>query len=83
MRACVDESRLWYIIQNQNKLRVQRLQGIVDVDRGCMDGNEIGKKIVLPASHTGDRRYMIQNYHDEIVICRVYGPPYFFHNINV
>jgi hypothetical protein len=78
-RACVDENRLWYVIQNQGKLRVESLQGIVDaVDRGCVDGNEIGKKTVLPASHTGGRRYMIQNYHDGIAICRVYGPPDFF-----
>lgn len=44
-RACVDENRLWYILQNQGKLRVESLQGIVDaVDRGCTDGAEIGKK---------------------------------------
>jgi len=78
-RACVDENRLWYIIQNQKKLRVESLQGIVDpVDRGCVDGGEIGKRTVLPASHTGGRRYMIQNYHDGIAICRVYSPPDFF-----
>jgi len=78
-RASVDESRLWYIIKNQDKLRVENMQGIVDaVDRGCVDGAEIGKKTVLPASHTGGRRYVIQNYLDGIAICRTYGPPDFF-----
>jgi hypothetical protein len=78
-RACIDENRLWYIIQNQQKLRIETVQGIVDaVDRGCIDGGEIGKKTILPASHTGGRRYMMQNYHDGIAICRVYGPPDFF-----
>jgi hypothetical protein len=78
-RASVDENRLWYVLNNQSKLRVESLQGIVDaVDRGCVDGAEIGKKTVLPASHTGGRRYMIQNYHDGIAICRTYGPPDFF-----
>ena len=43
-----------------------------------MDGAEIRKKTVLLASHTGGRRYMIQNYHDGIAICRTYGPPDFF-----
>jgi hypothetical protein len=38
----------------------------------------MGKTIVLPASHIGGRRYMIQNYHDNIAICRVHGPPNFF-----
>ena len=77
-RACIDEMRLWFVLSNQSKLRVENLQGITDaVSRGCTDGNEIGKT-VLPASHTGGRRYMIQNYHDSIAICRVYGPPDFF-----
>lgn len=77
-RACIDEIRLWFILKNQAKLRVENLQGIADaVGRGCIDGNHIGKT-VLPASHTGGRRYMIQNYHDGIAICRVYGPPDFF-----
>ena len=78
-RACIDENRLWYIIKNQSNLRIENLQGISDaVGRGCIDGNEIGKMTILPASHTGGRRYMIQNYPDSIAICRVYGPPDFF-----
>jgi len=78
-RACVDENRLWYIIKNQPKLRVESAQGIIDaIDKGCVDGSEIGKKTILPASHTGGRRYMIQNYHDGIAICRVHGHPDFF-----
>lgn len=78
-RASIDENRLWYVINNQNKLRVESLQGIVDaVGRGCVDGNDIGKKTVLPASHTGGRHYMIQNYHDAIALCRVFGLPDFF-----
>jgi hypothetical protein len=38
----------------------------------------MGKRIVLPASHVGRRRYMFQNYHDGLAICRVHGPPDFF-----
>lgn len=77
-RASIDENRPWYVINNQKKLRVESLQGIVDaVGLECVDGNDIGKKTVLPASHTGGRRYMIQNYHDAIALCRVFGPPDF------
>ena len=36
--------------------------------------HQIGKRVFLPSSHTGCRRYVIQNYHDGIAICRVYGP---------
>jgi hypothetical protein len=78
-RACIDENRLNYIIANQKNLRIESIQGITDaVSRGCISGDEIGKTIILSASHTGGRRYMIQNYHDSIAICRVHGPPDFF-----
>ena len=78
-KACIDENRLNYIINNQKNLRMESIQGITDaVSRGCISGEEMGKTIILPASHTGGRRYMIQNYHDGIAICRVHGPPDFF-----
>ncbi|WVZ58176.1 hypothetical protein U9M48_008472, partial [Paspalum notatum var. saurae] len=78
-RACIDESRLWYIIKNQKKLRSESIQGIADaVGRGCVDGSEMGNHTILPASYTRGRRYMIQNYHDGLAICRVHGPLDFF-----
>lgn len=48
------------------------------LSRGFVNGEEIGKIMVLPASYTGGRRYMVQNYHDGLAICRVHGPPDFF-----
>ena len=42
------------------------------------EANQIGKGVLLPSSHVGCRRYIIQNYHDGIAICRVYGPPDLF-----
>ncbi|WVZ88903.1 hypothetical protein U9M48_035370, partial [Paspalum notatum var. saurae] len=54
-RACIDENRLWYIINNQKKIRSESIQGIADaVGRGCVDGGEMGKHTVLPASYTGE-----------------------------
>lgn len=78
-RACIDESRLWYILDHHSDIRMESIQGIADaITRGCTHGNEMGKMTVLPASFTGGRRYLIQNYHDAIAICREYGPPDFF-----
>jgi hypothetical protein len=78
-RACINENRLWYILNNQGSLCTENFQGISDaVNKGCVRGTEMGKVIVLHASHIGGRRYMIQNYHDSIAICRVIGPPDFF-----
>jgi hypothetical protein len=34
--------------------------------------------VLLSSSHVGSRHYIIQNYHDDIAICRVYGPPDLF-----
>ena len=74
-----DEDRLMYISRNQDKLRAEYLQGIFDaVEKGITNGSQIGKRILLPSSHVGSRRYMIQNYHDGVAICRVYGPPDLF-----
>lgn len=78
-RACIDENRLWYILNNQGTLHTENFQDISDVvSRGCIHDTEMRKVIVLHASHIGGRRYMIQNYHDSIAICRVFGPPDFF-----
>ena len=66
---------LWIISVCVKKYQ-QYLQGIFDaVDKGLSEGNQIGKRILLPSSHTGSRRYVMQNYHDGIAICRVYGSP--------
>jgi hypothetical protein len=78
-RACIDENRMWYILNNQGNLCTEHLQGITDaINRGCTRGDEMGKAVILPVSHTGGRRYMIQNYHDSIAIYKVFGPPDFF-----
>jgi hypothetical protein len=78
-RACVDENRLRFIADNQADIRMESIQGLCDaVSRGSTEGSEVGKMTILPASYTGGRRYMIQNYHDGIAICREYGPPDFF-----
>jgi hypothetical protein len=78
-RASIDESRLQFILQNQKNLRTESVQGILDgVGRGCIDGDKMGKCVILPASHVGGQRYIFQNYHDGLAICRVHGPPDFF-----
>jgi len=78
-RAMEDEDRLSYIAGNQDKLRVEYLQGVYDaIEKGLTESNQVGKKTLLPSSHTGCKRYAIQNCHDGIAICRVYGPPDLF-----
>ncbi|EOY32355.1 Uncharacterized protein TCM_040203 [Theobroma cacao] len=45
---------------------------------GANDANNVGKRIVLPSSLTGNPRYLLQNYQDAISICRYYGCRDFF-----
>jgi hypothetical protein len=47
-RAIEDEDRLMYIARNQDKLRVEYLQGIFDaIEKGLTHGEQVGKRILL------------------------------------
>ncbi|XP_040385740.1 uncharacterized protein LOC102722064 isoform X3 [Oryza brachyantha] len=73
--SCIETSRLTFHSLNQTKLRSETHQGIADaVGRGDSEGKDVGTKVILPSSFTGGRRYMVQNYHDSMAICRSYGP---------
>ncbi|XP_020102630.1 uncharacterized protein LOC109720149 [Ananas comosus] len=77
--SCVEEERLDYIRRNQSDLRAEVYKGIKDaIVAGDVDGNAIGKKIILPSSFTAGPRYMMQNYQDAIAICRHCGHPDLF-----
>ena len=38
----------------------------------------MGQRIILPSSHTGSPRDMVNNYHDAMAICQQYGNPDLF-----
>lgn len=66
----VQQARLDFIEKNQSILCCEKLCNIRNaVLEGDMLGAEVGKRIVLPASHVGSPRYMHQNYHDAIALC--------------
>lgn len=78
-RACIDEQRLWYILRHQDDLRSEHMQGITDaIGQGCVDGATVGKKTILPSSHTAGRRYYQENFQDGLAVCRVHGAPDIF-----
>ncbi|KAJ1686117.1 hypothetical protein LUZ63_017507 [Rhynchospora breviuscula] len=75
----IEQKRLYFIEHNQHKLRTDKLCNIRRaVTEGDMLGCELGKRIMLPSSHVGSPRYMFQNYHDCIALCRHFGPPDLF-----
>uniref|UniRef100_K3YZ96 Helitron helicase-like domain-containing protein n=1 Tax=Setaria italica TaxID=4555 RepID=K3YZ96_SETIT len=71
----VEENRLRFIIKNNKNLRSDIYKGIHDaLHKGDFDGNNVDRKVILPGSFTGSKRYMVQNYQDAMAICRFYGP---------
>ncbi|XP_071675707.1 uncharacterized protein [Lolium perenne] len=62
-----------------DKLRSETYQGITDaLGEGNSIGKNVGVEYLLHSSFTGSPRYMIQNYHDGMAICRVFGAPDLF-----
>ena len=60
-------------------LRAEHLQGITDaINEGCVDSTLVGKKTILPSSHTAGPRYYKENFQDGLAICRLHGAPDIF-----
>ncbi|KAM0831845.1 hypothetical protein ACQ4PT_065277 [Festuca glaucescens] len=83
----VEKSRFDIIVQKnsgplqhkQDTLRSETYQGISDaLGHGDYNGRNIGVQYLLHSSFTGGRRYYVQNYHDGMAICRVFGAPDLF-----
>ncbi|XP_038685799.1 uncharacterized protein LOC119985580 [Tripterygium wilfordii] len=79
--TCIEDERLRYIRfkHQQDHYRCEIYKGIQDAFlRGDVRANSIGKRVILPSSFTSGPRYMIQNYHDAMAICRSRGNPDLF-----
>ncbi|CAN1823223.1 hypothetical protein LINPERHAP1_LOCUS30289 [Linum perenne] len=77
--ALVEAERLYWIRNNQWKLRKHYYHGLVDaMNRGDTDLEHTGKRIILAASHTGSPRCKFENFQDAMAICRSIGFPDLF-----
>jgi hypothetical protein len=57
--TCIEQNRLNWLRFNQGKLRSEQYNGLKDaLDRGDTNTEQVGRRIVLPSSHTGSPRYM-------------------------
>ncbi|XP_073300590.1 uncharacterized protein [Primulina huaijiensis] len=75
----LETTRLDYFRRNQAEMRSELYQGIVDsIINGETKGNEIGRKIVLPASFIGGPRDMRRRYLDAMALVRKFGKPNLF-----
>ncbi|XP_071728569.1 uncharacterized protein [Rutidosis leptorrhynchoides] len=77
--TAIEEQQLKWLRNHQNELRLDLYNNICDaVTRGDTKATSIGKRIILPSSHTGSPRYMVQNYQDAMALCREFDNPDLF-----
>ncbi|CAN1341002.1 hypothetical protein LINPERPRIM_LOCUS39035 [Linum perenne] len=77
--AFVEAERLYWIKNNQVKLRYHYFQGLADAfTRGDTNMENTGKHVILAASHTSSPRCKYENFQDAMAICRVIGYPDLF-----
>lgn len=77
--TAIEQYRLDWVKGHLNTIRVDLYNSIRDsLRKGDTNPSHIGKKIVLPATFTGSKRYMSQYFKDSLAICRSIGHPLFF-----
>jgi len=77
--ACIEQSRLDWIRKNQGALRTELFSGLRDaIVKGDTRTEQVGRRILLPASFGGSPRCKEQNYQDAMAICRWAGYPDLF-----
>ncbi|XP_057441432.1 uncharacterized protein LOC130733312 [Lotus japonicus] len=75
----IEANRLSYIRFNQKTIRADYLNGVAEaIEKGETDPSSVGKRIILPPSFTGGRRYMFNNCQDAMSICKKFGYPDLF-----
>jgi hypothetical protein len=73
--ASVEQSRLRWVSTNQDRIRRDVYQGLVDAiqaDPAAQTRNQ-GQRVILPSSFTGGARDMAQSCQDALAINRFYG----------
>lgn len=75
----MEADRLKWLRKNQSKLRVGKYRSLSN-NQGTVDGQtkKQGKRVVLPSSYVGGRRYMDQLYFDGMAISSDVGFPDLF-----
>ena len=63
--ACLDQSRLQYLEDNQSQIQAAHFSGLEDVmadDGDAADLQELGQCIILPSSYVGGLQHMMQRF---------------------
>ena len=75
-----ESQRLDYIRLNQNKLRVEQYQWLMDYLNEVITDHNLkpGRMVILPSSFQGSPHALLQNYQDAMAIVAKYGKPDLF-----
>ncbi|XP_058753699.1 uncharacterized protein LOC131626879 [Vicia villosa] len=75
----LESERLRWLRKNKSKLRVGKYHNLNELKSNSVtQGSSTGKRVVLPSSYVGSRRYMDQLYFDGMEICSYVGFPDLF-----
>ena len=75
----IEDNNLNFHRNNQNRLRVERYQGLLDyLNEDNNNNRQPGIPVILPATFPGSARNMVQNYQDALSIVAKYGKPDLF-----
>ncbi|XP_050535181.1 uncharacterized protein LOC126902195 isoform X3 [Daktulosphaira vitifoliae] len=77
----MESERFEYYEAHQSDFFVEAYQGLMDHINGQHDvtrDNDVGSRVILPASHTAGVRFMKRRYHDAMALVRTYGKPDLF-----
>lgn len=79
MYVKIETTRLDFFCLNQEQIRAEVYQGIVDgIQMGETSGQNMGRRVVLPGSFIGGPRDMKRRYLDAMALVHRYGKPDIF-----
>ena len=78
MAAKAERLRLNYLEHNQDRLRCDIYQNLVDATAADDSHGNLGRRCILPASFPGSPRYFHRHYHDALAVVRNVGRPHLF-----
>lgn len=78
MAAKIESERLLYIRLNQSKLRSEKYEHLRDAIKNDENVDNIGKRVILPATFTGSPRHMHEYSQDGMIYVQKYGKPDLF-----
>ena len=79
MFAKAEQQRYNWVEMNQRQLRIDLYKNVVDhVGSSDVTIQDIGRKVILPATHIGSPRDMLSRFHDAMAVIREKGKPSLF-----